>query len=306
MKARNNNWWHWYRKEANAMIAHTIRHQHTKQFRAVIALEAQHRWCLTGTPIQNVVDDLGALVRFLRVPQLSKSSEFRRYVAGPIEQCSLEGLSRLQSLLKCTCIRRTKDLLNLPEPSEQIESLILTEEERAQYNIIGYEHKQAIEEASSSAGATSGLFHAILRLRMFCNTGLYGYSVGGAPNQIYYDRDLNLTSFNSSDRMICAYCSCDIISSSGQHSSSNILLGCSHLLCHECTAQTRSSFSNGILFCPVCQDGYPISDAYQEEQSIPNLAPSQLSGYSSKLHALARDIFLHNEEKWYVRCRTMS
>lgn len=46
--------------------AHTIKNQQTESARACFMLQATHRWCVTGTPLQNSLDDLFTLVRFLR------------------------------------------------------------------------------------------------------------------------------------------------------------------------------------------------------------------------------------------------
>ncbi|XDG06032.1 hypothetical protein ABKA04_005647 [Annulohypoxylon sp. FPYF3050] len=56
--------------------AHEIRNRTTKQFQAIASISASHRWCLTGTPIQNSLDDLGALVSFLKNPRLTAAFLF--------------------------------------------------------------------------------------------------------------------------------------------------------------------------------------------------------------------------------------
>ena len=45
--------------------AHAIKDRTSSTARACFALEARARWCLSGTPLQNSVDDLFAYFRFL-------------------------------------------------------------------------------------------------------------------------------------------------------------------------------------------------------------------------------------------------
>src|ERR1700685_4020015 len=92
-----------------------IRNQDTKWFRAVASLSGQIRWCLTGTPIQNKLEDLAALVQFIRVPGLSTSNSFKVHCIAPVKEKGSQGFNNIRTLLQCICIRRTQDLLNLPD-----------------------------------------------------------------------------------------------------------------------------------------------------------------------------------------------
>ncbi|CAD2217209.1 DNA repair protein RAD16 [Angomonas deanei] len=51
--------------------AHRIKGRTTNTARSAFALEAEYRWCLTGTPLQNRVGDVYSLLRFLRISPFS-------------------------------------------------------------------------------------------------------------------------------------------------------------------------------------------------------------------------------------------
>eukprot|EP00920_Eleutheroschizon_duboscqi_P024808 GHVT01061521.1.p1 GENE.GHVT01061521.1~~GHVT01061521.1.p1 ORF type:complete len:354 (+),score=84.76 GHVT01061521.1:71-1063(+) len=64
--------------------AHYIKNRHTRAFRAVVSLSAGRRWCLTGTPIQNSLNDLFALVAFLGVNPYKHWNWWARNVANKL------------------------------------------------------------------------------------------------------------------------------------------------------------------------------------------------------------------------------
>jgi SWI/SNF-related matrix-associated actin-dependent regulator of chromatin subfamily A3 len=245
-----------------------------------------------------VLNDLGALVRFLRVPQMDGQPDFLNYVAGPIERRQAFGLERLRNLLQCICLRRTKDILQFPEPDTRIELVQFTQEERTRYCRIGEEHRKAIDQAierRNCRDASSGLFRAIMRLRIFCNSGLCGDS---RNNESTTDESLSL--IEQEGQASCSYCSCDITSVGEQGSASSyVLLSCSHLLCLDCISRSKQEVAN-LVCCIVCGTTCSSLDSVQKEVSILEEPLLNLRGYSSKLQAVVQDVMLNPTEKWYV------
>ncbi len=63
--------------------AHTIKNRNTAASKAATEIDASFRWCLTGTPIQNSMTDLFAMVRFLRIEPYNDWSFFNRRIVKP-------------------------------------------------------------------------------------------------------------------------------------------------------------------------------------------------------------------------------
>jgi SWI/SNF-related matrix-associated actin-dependent regulator of chromatin subfamily A3 len=122
------------------------------------------------------LEDLGALIKFLRVPQLDSNSSFRHHIVRPIESGDPTGFLNLRLLLGSVSLRRSKDILHLPE-SELIEyKLDLSPAEDMEYHRIGELSRQVIDDVisgSEPANASRGILEAILQLRILCNHGTF-------------------------------------------------------------------------------------------------------------------------------------
>lgn len=106
---------HWYRIILDE--AHSIKNRNAKATKAACALNAEYRWCLTGTPMQNGLDELQSLIHFLRIEPYNDLNEWRENVTKPITN-GRGGLAlrKLQAFLKTFMKRRTKDILKAQGP----------------------------------------------------------------------------------------------------------------------------------------------------------------------------------------------
>jgi len=101
---------HWYRVILDE--AHTIKNRNAKATQACYALRSQYRWCLTGTPMQNNLDELQSLIKFLRIAPFDNLKEWKDQIDRPMKNGRGDlAIKRLRVYLKIFMKRRTKEIL---------------------------------------------------------------------------------------------------------------------------------------------------------------------------------------------------
>ncbi|KAF8934716.1 hypothetical protein BGZ58_005472 [Dissophora ornata] len=158
--------------------AHIIKEVNTVQSKAAAALTAERRWCLTGTPVQNKLDDLYALVKFLRMHPFDEKVQWTHYISKPIKATNPIGITRLQTLMKVITLRRTKSqmvdgqpLLALPARTDHKRVLELSLNERQLYQRMESRAKQTVDQIVQENKIMKSYAHilqAILKLRQIC------------------------------------------------------------------------------------------------------------------------------------------
>lgn len=92
--------------------AHTIKNHLAKSTIACYALKSHYRWCLTGTPLQNNVDELQSLIRFLRVDPYADKGKWKQDITRLLTSNKAGlALKRIRALLGSIMLRRTKAVL---------------------------------------------------------------------------------------------------------------------------------------------------------------------------------------------------
>lgn len=161
--------------------AHSIKNRATGYFRACAALTARHRWCLTGTPIQNSLEDVFSLLSFLQYEPWSRVAWWKRVIARPVEGGeAAAALARLKAILSPVLLRRTKHsrdargelVVRLPPKEEQVVTLDFSPDERAFYQAV-YDKSRAEFNGFVASGAAMSsyvaIFALLLRLRQACD-----------------------------------------------------------------------------------------------------------------------------------------
>ncbi|KAF4991396.1 hypothetical protein FGRMN_7855 [Fusarium graminum] len=103
---------HWWRVVLDE--AHTVKNRNAKATKACYALNSEYRWCLSGTPMQNNLDELQSLIKFLRIRPYDDLKEWKEHIDLPLKNGRGHiAIRRLHSLLRCFMKRRTKDILKV-------------------------------------------------------------------------------------------------------------------------------------------------------------------------------------------------
>ncbi|KAF8513714.1 SNF2 family N-terminal domain-containing protein [Hysterangium stoloniferum] len=160
--------------------AHTIKNHKTKQAKAACDLSAKYRWVLTGTPIQNGVEDLFSLIKFLGVRPLNDWAHFNEHIVKPVKAGrTSRPMKRLHVVMKAIMLRRLKDamhegapLVTLPPRTLEIVECDFDDDERAFYDAL--EAKTSLTMSKFVAQNQvmknyTAVLVLLLRLRQACN-----------------------------------------------------------------------------------------------------------------------------------------
>ena len=153
--------------------AQNIKNPDAKQSQAIRKLDASFRIALTGTPVENRLSELWAILDFLNPGYLGQKQFFQRRFAIPIEKYGdTNSLQTLRSLVQPFILRRLKTdkeiIQDLPEKQENTIFCPLANEQAKLYqNIV--ENSLAEIEAADGIQRKGKILALLIKLKQLCN-----------------------------------------------------------------------------------------------------------------------------------------
>lgn len=156
--------------------AHTIRNP-TAQSRATCMLFGQRRWAVTGTPVQNRLEDLGALFSFIQLSPFNTTQGFNAFVVAPFKNADPEVVPKLQLLVSTVTMRRTKEIIKdeVPKRNDLIVKLEFSKEEKQLHDWFEQDTQRKVNAVTSGdkmgGKSYARILTAILNMRLICAHG---------------------------------------------------------------------------------------------------------------------------------------
>lgn len=249
---------------------------------------------MTGTPIQNSLDDLLSLLKFLHLQPFCQQAVFERDILSPMRSGNPNAFRNLKLLLRAICLRRHSKLLDLEPVKFETIPVTLNIEERECYKAIQVHCQREFEKITSQQSQLKRytvLFSTIRQLQRLCSNGQYQ-----APSATVAQGNKGTTKGKK-----------------GVRTSVDIECDC-------CGDEDAASLLDGLSVCPECSR--PLANAKKPNNdnsptrthlspgsliaAAPSRSPSPSSGNSpsspsfratsSKLHAVADNIERHKDE----------
>ncbi|CAL9242169.1 unnamed protein product [Arabidopsis halleri] len=265
----------WYRIVLDE--AHTIKSWKTQAAKATFELSSHCRWCLTGTPLQNKLEDLYSLLCFLHVEPWCNWAWWSKLIQKPYENGDSRGLKLIKAILRPLMLRRTKEtrdkegslILELPPTDIQVIECEQSEAERDFYTALFKRSKVQFDQFVAQGKVLhnyANILELLLRLRQCCNHPFLVMSRAdsqqyadldslarrfldnnpdsvsqNAPSRAYIEEVIqDLRDGNSKECPICL-----------ESADDPILTPCAHRMCRECLLTSWRSPSCGL--CPICR-----------------------------------------------------
>lgn len=155
--------------------AQAIKNPDSQTARAAFRLQAAFRLALSGTPVENRLEELWSLSRFANPGLLGTLATFRDRFATPIAEGREGSAAELRTRIRPFLLRRTKRevLRELPPRTETRELVQLDETERATYDAVLAATRKEIASMLGEGQNALQILEALLRLRQVaCHRGL--------------------------------------------------------------------------------------------------------------------------------------
>ncbi|CBF69917.1 uncharacterized protein ANIA_10794 [Aspergillus nidulans FGSC A4] len=262
--------------------AHTIREQSAAQTQAIFRLNAQRRWSVTGTPIQNRLDDLLSVTKFLGIYPYDDRSRFNMHILSRFKTGDATVLASLRVLVDSFTLRRVKDKIDLPARHDKIVMLEFSESEAQLHEFFRKESNVMMrviagEDKSKMKGR---MYHHILKAMMILRqisahgkelldsderARIKGLSVhdaidleeGPSADAVATDKKAYemFTLMQESSADMCAICSKRLEEPNPDANGSSVpgkvdiiafILPCFDVLCPECFSGRKQVFNNRV------------------------------------------------------------
>ncbi|KAF7648394.1 hypothetical protein LDENG_00157570 [Lucifuga dentata] len=160
--------------------AHRLKNRNCKLLDSLKMLDVEHKVLLTGTPLQNTVEELFSLLHFLEPAQFPSETEFLRDF-GDLK--TEEQVQKLQAILKPMMLRRLKEDVekNLAPKQETIIEVELTDVQKKYYRAILERNFSFLSLGANSNSNVPNLLNTMMELRKCCN---HPYLINGAEEKI--------------------------------------------------------------------------------------------------------------------------
>ncbi|KAJ5679845.1 hypothetical protein N7462_008089 [Penicillium macrosclerotiorum] len=256
--------------------AQNIKNPSAKSTKACCELNATFRWCLTGTPMMNRLEDFQSLLGFLRIRPYNNKDKFR--LDFPVRGGFVPEhiMQQLRVLVKSVCFRRTKTskidgqpILQLPPKFIEKVHVVFSDSEKELYDTLDSKTQAQITRLLNAGVLGKNYSHVLvllLRLRQACcHPHLLtksGASQQSKTTELDYIANAKLLSPRVVDRIksndseydgTCPICMDTL-------ENTIIYIPCGHSVCSECYAQIsdpafleRQEKDPGVLKCQNCR-----------------------------------------------------
>ncbi|XP_064939507.1 helicase-like transcription factor CHR28 isoform X2 [Musa acuminata AAA Group] len=238
--------------------AQSIKNHRTQVARACWGLRAKRRWCLSGTPIQNAVDDLYSYFRFLGYQPYADYGSFCSMIKNTISRNPKNGYKKLQAVLKTIMLRRTKGtmingepIITLPPKIVTLKKVDFSEGERAFYTNLEAESREQFKVYANEGTVKENYVNILLmllRLRQACDhrllvNGCSSNSVKSSSiemvKKLPEGKQNHLLSCLEAGLAICTICN--------DPPEDAVVTVCGHVFCNQCICEHLDGDDN---ICP--------------------------------------------------------